>query len=87
LRRSEWDLGNLSLEIEDIKDEFPPEYFGLEENESGEDDFKNEEWDFSDLEVNFVMTIKAPIEMQAEIRKALKKFELNEKVDIDIVSF
>lgn len=69
---SAWDNTKLLDELESLQPVFPPEFFGmgLEDMERGLAQL--DEWDFSKLNDMCVVTVKAPLVMQAEIRKRLE---------------
>ena len=69
---SEWDNGKLVFELEELGDAYSPEFFGMSVDEFERKIASEEAWDFSELQDFCLVTIKAPLTMQAEIRERLK---------------
>lgn len=69
---SSWEMDLLTSELGEIEHEFPPEFFGLEFQEIERATLKDEPWDFSTVEDFSLITIRAPLLMQSEIRKRLE---------------
>jgi hypothetical protein len=77
----------LDGELEDILKEDPnldKDFFGWGEGQQGSSEQDSGDWEFDEVDDEFVLTVKGPITKQPEVLKALEKIK---DVEVDVATF
>lgn len=72
---SEWDTDKLLQELEALEGVFSAEHLGFAIEEYDPQDLALREWDFSEVQDECIVTVRGPLQAQAEIRARLRDLE------------